>query len=399
MIYSSTSERYFSEHCPRALQFYLDGEPMDTRVFDVGIAAHAVLEECGRRRAADADRQARIADEVVHILMTEGHSYFGQRKPPMAPEAAIEGREIALAYLAGNELPDGKYEAAFYIDALGNAGGPETGRFRALIDLVFEDEYGDEEFSGKCLFVRDYKTSWAAGEDQLTTLQRKAQAVTVWVNMATNEHIGIVRQVVNVRTGAVFEDVTWLDEVGIDTLGQWRHEILMVCDAMDKARDPRPGIGCMTCPYVLSCEACYPRAKCGETIQDRAIQWMQAEAVRAELAKELREMTKEAAPVEVDGGSVGYHAKAKRRLLPDAPVRILEQMWGRIGRSCETPEEFEAKYAAEIGLLRSADISVTAAEKLAKTLYPGRDMAADRRAFMDSLTEEYQQAEFGGQKK
>ena len=103
--YSSTILRHFTHHCPLALDFYEKEAQRDTDIFQVGQASHAVLEHVGKKNAKTKEAQKIVADAVVKELITTGHTFYDRVEPPMQPDHAFDGRDLALEYLAYNKLP------------------------------------------------------------------------------------------------------------------------------------------------------------------------------------------------------------------------------------------------------------------------------------------------------
>jgi hypothetical protein len=137
---------------------------------------------------------------------------------------------------------------------------------------------------------------------------------------------------------------------------------------------------------LLQCPEALDTMGAPDTIEDRAQQYVIASALRDALAKGLRRETAAGAIV-VNGGEVGYIAKAKRTLTDGGPSALLDR-W-----------ELEQGEGRTNELLRVMGVGVTQAENVAKFLgMMGRDGKAARDAFMAEITELETVAEFGWRK-
>lgn|GEM_PF-2240449 len=398
---SSTSLGYMTKHCPKAYRLHMAGQRGDASVFQVGVAAHAVLEEIGKRRLAEPAHIKAVADDVAQILMSHGRDYFGIPEPPVPADQALAGRDLALAYLETHVLPDGEYERALYMDI---NDGATTYRVRSLIDVVFEEDRGDEEFSGPCLVVRDFKSAWTANDDELETLQRKMQAVIAWGKLGREDLLGLVLEVENLRTGRTHSRTIWMDEEGEMLLAGWRADILILCRAAEQALDDpdacpaAPGIGCLSCPFSATCEECAEAAmRPAATVEEQAVKWLAMKTVLANVTRVLKERLKDAEPVTVPGGTVGFQRKERDEPVADAYAKVLSEWHERLGHDIP-PEEVAHKLPAQLTLLMTLKPGKTALEAVAKNLYPERTQVDDRRAFLRTLVEPVAVAEFGEKK-
>ncbi len=390
--YSSTDLNYLLKYCPKAFRLHMAGVHGDRSVFQVGIAAHAVLEEVGKRQLHDPEQIKRVADDVARILMTEGRDYFGVAEPPMLPDQALAGRDLALAYLETHVLPAGDYEVAAYLPIDQNT------MTRALLDLKFEEERGDEDFSGPCLVVTDYKSAWNADDDELETLQRKMQAVLAWSNWGREDLLGLVLEVANLRTGRTHSKLIWMDEEGQHLLANWRIDIMTLCAAADAALDGdrvAPGIGCLSCPFSKGCEECAAAATGPQaTVEDMAISYLCQKTRLAGVTAELKVLLRDSAPIAVNGGTVGFQAKTKDEPVADAYSRVLA-MWHERQGNVVAIEDVIHKLPTQLTLLMALAPGKTALEKVAKSLYPERTQVAERKEFLRTLVEPVAVAEFG----
>lgn len=357
---SSTAMRYFIEHCPAALKFYREGKPQNTDHFQTGVALHAVLQVIGERGAKDHKAQERIANTVVKELITTGRMYYDEKRPPVQPEYAYAGRDLALQYLAQNELPDGaKYETVLAMDRQGRPCDADSARYRAIIDCFYDAVEGDDDFSCNVIVVRDYKSSWSAGEDELETLQRKSQAVLAAMHFPDKQ--GVRMEVVNVRTGKVYSKTIFLDDAGKEQLAGWKRDILMLCDATEKTDEARPGAGCKKCPFVESCPDAEKLASAAKNAEALAI----LDAKRKLLITTLKAQLDDSDGVRLADGYIGYKKLPASAPSDEAPYQILG-MWYNTPLS-DVPHILPK----EVGLLRAMKLGATQIENIAKTIFNG----------------------------
>lgn len=318
--YSSTAAKYFIEYCPKALQYQLDGEPEETGHFEIGNTAHEILCELGRKKIVEQTHFDKYADGVVMELCTNGYEYFGKKHSPFNPENALAGREIARKYFSENSLPlDGKFETVLAMDADGKPCQQEGARWRAKIDVLYEAVEFDEgsEHAAEVIAIDDYKTAWPAGEDELETLQRKSQMVLAWLHYPNKDSVRAT--VINLRTGKPYKKVIYFDADGVAILERWKHEILMLCDEMDKTRSARPGVGCAKCPFVEKCPDARRIADEANTAASLAVY----EGLREQMRKRLRLQLQDSAGVRCNGGFIGYHEVVTNVLSEQAVSQIL----------------------------------------------------------------------------
>ena len=120
--YHATGISLVSRACPFALELQERGVPADRSVYQVGIAAHAVMEgvslctnECNRELTPEEVNCAALG--VCERLMSVGRSYDGKGEPAMSPESVFAGQEVALAWLAWNPIqPGGQVELGLGLD-------------------------------------------------------------------------------------------------------------------------------------------------------------------------------------------------------------------------------------------------------------------------------------------
>jgi hypothetical protein len=380
MVYSSTSIRLFIDNCPFALELYKQGAYQDKTIFQAGIAAHAVLEHAGREGARNAKTREAHADAVISALIERGHTYFGQQEPPMHPEEAFKGRELALIWMSQHEFPEkANYERAFYINRQGKAcDETDSGaRFRALIDCTYEDFEGEEEYQEKVVAVMDYKSSWHDREEALETFQRKSQAVCVYQSVKDDHSIkGLRMEIANLRTGGIYSRVIWFDEETEEMLEQWTKDILQICDAADVSKAARPGVGCITCPYVQECRQ---RAEIAvKTHSDKAAEYCRTKAYLAELTKELKLAAQEE-PISVPDGKVGFFQKSQAVVSIASHLEILRAWLVAVDHEHADIDiqQMPLSFAPELSLIRSMDLGVTQVKAAAKAFFPDKSEQKD----------------------
>lgn len=258
-VYRPTALRMASRHCPRALDYYEQNRSYFRDHYAVGIAAHAVLEALGHHRAKlpllagtemRPEVQRDIAEQVVRKLITTGRAFDGKPEPPLSPDAAFEGRDLALRWALANPLsPTASYELGAGFDRDWQPVGYDdpSARFRLIFDVLDTIEESDEESGSTGLLVRDYKTAWSTGQEELDSLQMKAQAVcAVALNcrsLTEMDYSFVKQEVVNLRTMQSFNRTIWIDGMGHSTevdgvslLAGWQRDLTMAMDALDEMR-------------------------------------------------------------------------------------------------------------------------------------------------------------------
>lgn len=395
MIYHSTNLALVSRCCPFALELQERGVPAERSVYQVGIAAHAILEGVA---LCTNEVNRELTEEEVNVsalgvcerLMSVGRSYDGKGEPPMTPESVFAGQEVALQWLAWNPIqPGGQVEVGLGLNLDGQPCDYWRGEgltIRTILDEVRIIRESDEESARTVLAVRDYKSAWSTSDDELDTLQRRIQAVAAWRFYGPADVLRL--DVVNLRLGKVYTRELYREDGLEAMLDEWWRQVAATCRALDaqKALGPRPaapGRGCLACPYVGACEHAQDfmeRRGMHRTPEQRATAYCVASAVRDELAEQLRLDTEEG-PISVDGGLVGTVAKEKQRLADDAYARLWE-VWEESGGD-------------ELGFAKALKLTASNAKELAKALYFDRSAKADREALLAEVTETETERRFG----
>jgi len=249
------------------------------------------------------------------------------------------------------------------------------------------DDDGEMEFD--VVVSTDYKSAWPTNADELETMQRKGQALTLYARY--RDKVQCIRmRVVNLRTGMDYVKDIFLDELGVEMLEEWWRELLMVCRKADKLyaepmkAQPRPGIGCVGCPLAGGeCNDVWQVARHDSDVIER---YIAAQAVVDASKPIVRATTKDRT---VTHGA-GFKERAKKELKDDAVEKIVDQWIKGVPPWNDAMDPGELRAA-----LLAANIGVTQVRNLAKVMFPGREMKADREAFIDSVTVDTTVAEFG----
>lgn len=368
MTYSSTVLKYFTDYCPQALGFYEKGTPSDKSIFQAGIAAHAVLQEVGEKGLVGGKEVKALADAVVEGLLKHGRAYNNKPEPPMSPDAAFDGRDIALNYLEYHPImEEGDYEIGIAINLEGELCDyySEEARYRAIIDRVYNITEGDEDWAGNMVVVSDYKSAWPTNASDLSTLQRKGQAVLAYKKYGKDKNLsGLRMEVVNIRTGRPYHNDLWFNTESIELLKKWEDDILMVCRAADETRVARPGANCIGCPYLSGCDDGFEY----EDVKDQAISLALMEANRKEFTKVLKIELQDTARMETPGGYVGYKEQSKMEITGDAIHRIISEWYG------VNMEDVPQVHALEVGLLSAIGVGSGQITAIAKNLFKKDEM-------------------------
>lgn len=383
--YSSTTLRYFTDHCPQAMEFHFAKEVEDRR-YEHGIAAHAVIQHVGRNKITSATGIIKASHDVAKKLIRDGYLYYGEQQSPLNPDLVQIGRGIAVRYLIDHELPfPAQYEVGFGIDKNGDPCRLDIARLTAKIDCIYmtieHDEFGDR----KLVVVRDWKTAWTTCEEDLETMQRKIQMIVGWLHHGEGRH-GVRAEVVNLRTGELFSRTIWFDDEGLEILNQWRREVLDLCDAADKNSKAVPGAGCIGCPFVLRCEDADAAAK--SINENSAVAYAVLTAQRAELAKKIKMLFRDSDAIKVPNGKVGFDVANRNYPSSDAINTIIAHWFG-----ATESDILSGKYDREKGLLQSLGVGVGNIVSIAKSLYKN-----DKRkyhAFLERCLTSVNYARFG----
>ena len=369
------------KHCGHAITLKNEGTKRDREVFQTGIAAHAVLEDIGKlikeKPNASFQEIKQLANNTAAKLCTEGRAYDNIPEPPMKISQAIEGMKLALSYASENELePEAEYELplAFDKDWKRVPYYHPSAIFRTLIDYMLVYKEVDEDgVEATFAIVRDYKTSWHIQNTMLDSLQRRAQAVVVW--LAYPEVDVLQMQIHGLRGKQKIERKIYT-QYEYDTLEQWRDDISLAVKALMQPQIPNPGINCYMCPYAKQCQW---TAKINDNnIVARYAAFL---AIVKELEKDVRILTKES-PATTAQGKVGYTQKERLTTQKNA-ILTLWELWKEQQGSVDT-------------FLQSIKLSSTDAKRIAKTLSKN---GLDYNTITDDVFQTQQYSQFGILKK
>lgn len=380
--YRSSALRMASRHCPAVLDHLDNGTPYERRGFEVGVAAHAVLQAVGEatntadRALVDAEID-RVAGEVAARLIGSGRSFDGTPEPPMVADNAWHGRDLALSWLRFHPVePGAYYETPLAASATWEAVPYASGlaRYRGILDERRITEDGDEEQGWQTVVVRDHKSAWSEGEEWLDSLQARGYAVLAWVHHPAAKVIRL--ELAHLRLCKLWTREIQVDEEGAALLRQWRDDLTQTMGALDapEARAATPGVGCAGCPFLGRCDAArayYAGGDIPETGEARAVAYAVLEALRERMAGLLKEDTAEA-PLAIPGGVVGTVGRRQRCATVDAPG-VLWEAW-------------QAQRGDALGLLYRLGLGVKAIESVAKYLYPERGDKPLREDLVDQCT-------------
>lgn len=380
--YRPTTLRLASQHCPKAVDLYESPEQTAFREhFQVGIAAHECLANIGqwaldneKRPRAEVIRQ--VADATMRKLMSEGRSFDGRPEPPMRGEDAIEGRDLAVSFALSDaavwQVEHVWIEHGLGFDAKWRKVPYESkdARFRLVPDvlsLVFSGGEDGEEYESRLACVRDYKSAWTTSESELQSLQMKAQAVAACLTLMDVD--GVRREIVNIRTGQVFREDIYFGSGGLEQLQQWQADITAQMDALDAMRGPqgrpaRPGKGCLSCPWALSCSAAVG-VENGEKVDYLlAARLGKLDGERSRIIEMLKASCAEQS-ISVNGELVGWHVTETKEPTKTAAADLFT-LWQEANGDLP-------------GFLAALQIGVTGIGSIAKVLHKG-DKAAQQEA-------------------
>lgn len=377
----SSTARIFNSNCPQALKFYEDNEPSDKDIFQAGIVAHAIAQRFGELKV-NLDQKnicEAVANDVVKICITEGRSFDGVKEPPIKPDSAFTGKEIALNYFCNaGHIPDsGDFEKGFGMNEAGNPCAYDDAecRWQAILDVIYPETIEEENYSVEAIVVRDYKSAFPTGAEELDKIQIRGQAVLAWIHHPTTQ--AIVQEVVNLQTWGTHRRIILLDDEGKETLSRWRSEILLTCQAMDLTREARPGAGCLDCWYSSGCENCLSGYKV--TTKDAATALATIEAVRKDLIKVLKVKTA-VKSFQIEGGFVGFKQMVKKKASENAEKMLVEHFFNND----------DEEHSTERALLKSISINSGNVNAFINAFYPDKDDAAREDLQNECLQNNYQ---------
>lgn len=383
----STIIKLFTEKCPAAVDLYDEGDE-DRSLYAAGTAAHDIAHAIGIYPDADPDNVAAI---IIAKLMATGRSGY-DAEGPLSPDSVVQGRDIFMHWLynGGDVHPhpaaqyevgmgfiegeDGTWESAEY--------GSHGVSFQIRPDVVYPIQIHDEGGSGVGLVTRDYKTAWPTSQSTCETIQLKAQALAVWLSrkkFMTMEPDFIRREVVNLRTRTTYHSDTWMDQSGRDKMEVWKSDIMATVKAIHSGdRAPRVGKHCLSCPYVLRCEA----RKATAAVDDPkalAASYVMGVAAHKAMHAQLKAATEEH-PIKLERSFVGFSGKESRTPKDDV-AKLVWDKW------TEKMDLDSAATSAARGCLMSLKLGMTQLKAIAKALFPEKDQKAEREIWVWSVTD------------
>jgi hypothetical protein len=255
-----TTIKLYQNHCGHAIHLWKQNAPYSRDVFHVGVVAHAILEVCGKafKVASALGTQdeidfLKIANALVASIATDGRAYDGIPEDPIPLTKCFAGRDIALKYMQMHPFnADAQYEEPFAYDKNWNLVdyNDPTAIFRTIIDIVEVEEILDEDELVTVATVTDYKSSWRTSIDDLDNLQRRAQAVSVWLKYKPDM---LIMRIANLRTGAHIQRHIHAHHE-VDTLHTWKQDIDIAINVVQADPRPAPGLNCIGCPYAPVCD-------------------------------------------------------------------------------------------------------------------------------------------------
>lgn len=397
--YRPTTLKLASSRCPRAIDHYRADRPTNRRIFGVGIAVHAIIQavtEAANQlgQSLDEGEFDAVSLAVCERMIREGRSFEGRPEPPLPADDVWEGRALARAFVERHPVEPAELMGAAEVGMAVDMDWQPVeysaqARLRLIADYVTVVEEFDEESAARVLVVRDYKSAWPTGREELDTVQLRAQAVLAWIFHGGEEVDCLRQEVTNLRTMATYSRELWMLEGGMQTLDRWREEIEATMRALDAGRGAdglyaaSPGGGCIGCPFLAHCEpgkAWADQALEHRTAEERALAYV-ATYSRLKQIEEILRTELEDGPVEVPGGVVGTVGKEGRAPVSDAWQVILDEWISRNGEPA--------------GLLKTLGIGVCQIDKVAKALFPERSDAASRKEWVGELTEPVVRRKFG----
>ena len=337
-----------TRYCPAAIDFYESGEPYDRRIFEAGTAAHAVLQACGEQTNKLGEQlrppaYIQVANATAEQLISKGRRFDGVPEPPLNADRVWRGVNLALEYLEFNPLPVGaRYEVGLAVDSNWKPCRYKDGWLQHIADFVMFEERADEDDSVTVLVSDDYKSQWNAGAWMVDPevddpsapfpLQSKVRALLV---LAHAEKLGgtpdmLSLGVINLQTHGRFTREFWLGDPETEKLfKRWRREVATTIKAFSGKRVASPGVGCYSCPYVTACDAAKDYVGESDPV-GAATSHAIAQGLRDATREPVAAMTKDGEPIEVNGGTVGYHYKLQRALEDETAVTIADE-WEQAG--------------------------------------------------------------------
>jgi CRISPR/Cas system-associated exonuclease Cas4 (RecB family) len=371
-------------HCPKTLDHRQNGVPTLRRHFDVGVAAHHVLQAAGEQQEREHrllrdEEFTDVAADVLRRLVSDGRVFEGNKEPPLNATRAAEGLELALDYLEFFGLPLGaKYELALAVNEEWEPVPWSERWFGCIVDVIYEmEDFATEAVS---VVVTDYKTSWAANASELDTLQRKAQALCALAHYPDVDEVTL--KLVNLRTLNEYVKTVPAES---PVIARWRGEITTIIGALEGPRTASPGAGCYDCPYLSACPEGMDYFERSETIwqygsdEEKAKAYALAITMVGKLRDALKPVVGDGT-IKADDTEVGYVLQESRKAKSGA-WHILWDAWQKQGGDLDGFFALHEPTIAQIGYT-------------AKKLWPERGDADTRERFIAKATQPNNRAVF-----
>lgn len=378
--------------------FQLSGAPRDRRLFEAGIAAHAILEAVGVRtehegRRLDPEEIEVIARATCVELTTHGREYRGKPEDPYHPSRVFDGRDVALRWLDERPVePRGaRYEVGLAVDRKWKPvpfGSPEAW-YDGILDVHCVSTVEGDEAEYGMLEIEDHKSSWAVEPTEIGSQQQRGYAVLAWCHLPKgDDRPAVLRRRVNAlrRLDSWSEDL-WLDHGAEETLEGWRKDLDALLRGFQKMRDANggeypaaPGGGCASCPYVLQCPAARRYLENAELPEERdevARSYAVLTGAREELTKWLKDALGSLFASMDEKSYVGYRGIASDTTTDDAYAVLAAEFAKALGREETAP--ILASFA------KMAPPSVAQARDIIWNIFPGEEGEAQRKKIMNRI--------------
>ena len=326
-----TDLRLREDFCPHTLTLKKEGAQYDRQIFQVGVAAHEILEALGKSAKENPEltkhEAEKIATDICLAITTEGRKYDGKPEGPMTITQAVEGKAIAMRYFNYNLMSTtANYEEpfAFNEDWEPVDYNDPSALFRTIIDVVdIYTEHNDDGEPYKVALVRDYKTSWHIVTEMLDNMQRKAQALSVHLKYPDVDLLKM--EVTGLRNYKTISKDIYVHQQ-IDELKQTKKDLTITIKAANTKSNPSPGLNCMGCPYAHCCTHVFALAKnSSNTIKQYAAHLAAAKALEPAVKAATKEF-----PTYEGNKLIGYIKKQRVSPVKDATQQLWE-LWQNNG--------------------------------------------------------------------
>lgn len=408
-------------HCLAVIHPDFEGM-MDRKIFGAGTVAHDVV-----HRVQLATNTA--GEEIAHLDVEEiargaikrgaatGRKFEGAVEPPLRPQAYLDGKDLAVAWLAGRPAQPGREtEIGITIDRWGVIVDKDSTErwMRGILDLMWVDEE-------RVLVIPDLKTDWQSKENAFHSAQRRIQMMLgfAWATSQGIQLAGIRPEIWNLRTNKVYpreeeREYHTLDFDSMGVLEEWREDILALTDgygrvlAGDSGIDAdemvsaesiaSPGAGCLKgeggCPALSLCKAGqdWVARRGGADVEPAIVQQPVLWAESARLRALLEPAANELGTLEVGGMECGFEPKPGFEPRLDTVLELWREFRGSqiaqtvdclcrgqdpdctmcsgAGKSIDWERELNRQRALLVTFLRSITVSHDRFKKILPKLWP-----------------------------